>query len=711
MGYVKTQADAALKAGNYKDAYTKYSDCLNILPEGHKESVALYTNRSLAYAKANKFAEALQDAERACELNSGWAKAWWRKATALRSLQQYSQALDAFSQSYELVEDKAKSRNEYQRAVSEIAGRMTREQLADFIIAALHDYESRGIIAKPTKQNVSPQEKRESMFLQIKTWQSNTKKTQTDYQNCVANWTLTPMTATMAYVQRACMYKFALCFKQVVADARAALRLISDDAANNEIMIKTVLKAPGTPKPWEQKEYPLEPWAWFLQGEGFKASDKSEGGDVVKAASCFQIAKQLDPENEDYSTECEELCKKLTHAQSSAVLSVVNEQQLAVEHGLTIDTDKVAENIFFVKGTLRYDCDKLGRFGAEARRLMKDMFATSTDISFKDVLIERVSLCSERKLKIDYQFQVENKQRGEACVAILKNIGDDPSLVNALGPLIAHECFVEEVDLTDTKVTFQERMIAEESSTALVEVSRPSLAMNLPYQSYSLTRANGDPVERIDKHAFCMARVHYDRSEIDQDVWFSPSHGRCRWRQSASEITVLVLGIQPGTAGSALDVDISATHVCVRDKNRDRVYLSGDLDDRVVPDMCAWDVDEDGVVTLFLHKTNLALYASPHEHSNSEWKRLFRDDGYEIKFDDTSKDYSDLPAPVMRDHRVSSAEDQQRRHLEWNETKSRDRDSEQDDLRRRNRQTRLAVLRGKPFKGWVQLDRESIPSA
>ena len=52
-------------------------------------------------------------------------------------------------------------------------------------------------------------------------------------------------------LQRACMYRFALCFKQVVADARAALRLISDDANNNEIMIKTVLKAPGTSKPWE----------------------------------------------------------------------------------------------------------------------------------------------------------------------------------------------------------------------------------------------------------------------------------------------------------------------------------------------------------------------------------------------------------------------------------------------------------------------------
>lgn len=293
---------------------------------------------------------------------------------------------------------------------------------------------------------------------------------------------------------------------------------------------------------------------------------------------------------------------------------------------------------------------------------------------------------------------------------MLKSIGDEPTIVSLLGPCIAHDCLVEEVHLNDAKASFQERMIADDTSTALVEVSRPSLAMDLPYQSYSITRANGDPVERVDKHAFCMARVHYNRAEIDQDVWFSPSHGKCRWRQSASEICVLVLGIQRGTSGSSLDVDISATHICVRDRNGDRVYLSGDLDDRVVPDMCAWDIDEDGIVTLFLHKTNLALYASPHEHSNSEWKRLFRDDGYEIKFDDTSKDYSDLPAPVMREHRVTSAEDQQRRHLEWKETKGRDRDSDQDDLRRRNRQTRLAVLRGKPFKSWVQLDRESIAS-
>ena len=113
-----------------------------------------------------------------------------------------------------------------------------------------------------------------------------------------------------------------------------------------------------------------------------------------------------DPDNEDYATEVEEVIKKLTHAQSSAVLSVINEQQLAVEHGLTIDADEAAENIFFVKGIMRYDCDKLGCFGAEARRSMKETFARGRDIGFKDVLIEHVSLCSckaEGKL-LDFWF-------------------------------------------------------------------------------------------------------------------------------------------------------------------------------------------------------------------------------------------------------------------------------------------------------------------
>ena len=89
---------------------------------------------------------------------------------------------------------------------------------------------------------------------------------------------------------------------------------------------------------------------------------------------------------------------------------------------------------------------------------------------------------------------------------------------------------------------------------------------------------------------------------------------------------------------------------------------------------------------------------------------MFTSDGYEIKFDDACKDYSDLPAPVMAQFRKSSAIDGVRRRLEAKESKARDRVSELDDLRRRKRQTRLAALRGQPIQSWVKLDREGIPS-
>jgi hypothetical protein len=40
----------------------------------------------------------------------------------------------------------------------------------------------------------------------------------------------------------------------------------------------------------------------------------------------------------------------------------------------------------------------------------------------------------------------------------------------------------------------------------LTQRPRPKLELALPYGSYRLTRADGAPLERIDKHPFCMSR-------------------------------------------------------------------------------------------------------------------------------------------------------------------------------------------------------------
>ena len=40
----------------------------------------------------------------------------------------------------------------------------------------------------------------------------------------------------------------------------------------------------------------------------------------------------------------------------------------------------------------------------------------------------------------------------------------------------------------------------------MTQRQRPKLELALPYGSYRLTRADGAPLERTDKHPFCMSR-------------------------------------------------------------------------------------------------------------------------------------------------------------------------------------------------------------
>ena len=67
---LKVQGNEALSHSNYWAAVQCYTQALELDPD----NAALYSNRSVAYARHNKFAEALDDAEKAIELNPTWAK-------------------------------------------------------------------------------------------------------------------------------------------------------------------------------------------------------------------------------------------------------------------------------------------------------------------------------------------------------------------------------------------------------------------------------------------------------------------------------------------------------------------------------------------------------------------------------------------------------------------------------------------------------------
>ena len=63
-------SNQACQNGHYAKAVSLYSDALQLDPTNH----ILYSNRSAAYVKMGQFAQALQDATKARELNPNWPK-------------------------------------------------------------------------------------------------------------------------------------------------------------------------------------------------------------------------------------------------------------------------------------------------------------------------------------------------------------------------------------------------------------------------------------------------------------------------------------------------------------------------------------------------------------------------------------------------------------------------------------------------------------
>lgn len=62
----------------------------------------LYSNRSAAYAKADKFAQALEDAEKTVSLKPDWAKGHSRKASALAYLGRLDESIKAYETALQL---------------------------------------------------------------------------------------------------------------------------------------------------------------------------------------------------------------------------------------------------------------------------------------------------------------------------------------------------------------------------------------------------------------------------------------------------------------------------------------------------------------------------------------------------------------------------------------------------------------------------------
>uniref|UniRef100_A0A4W2FLT1 Sperm-associated antigen 1 n=1 Tax=Bos indicus x Bos taurus TaxID=30522 RepID=A0A4W2FLT1_BOBOX len=79
---LKEEGNQCVKDKNYKDALSKYSECLKI----NNKECAIYTNRALCYLKLGQFEEAKQDCEQALQMDHGNVKACYRRALAHKGL-------------------------------------------------------------------------------------------------------------------------------------------------------------------------------------------------------------------------------------------------------------------------------------------------------------------------------------------------------------------------------------------------------------------------------------------------------------------------------------------------------------------------------------------------------------------------------------------------------------------------------------------------
>ncbi|XP_030383672.1 stress-induced-phosphoprotein 1 [Scaptodrosophila lebanonensis] len=91
---LKEKGNNALTAEKFDEAIAAYTEAITLDGRNH----VLYSNRSAAYAKAGKFAEALEDAEKTIALNPTWAKGYSRKGAAAAGLQDYIKAFEAYNE-------------------------------------------------------------------------------------------------------------------------------------------------------------------------------------------------------------------------------------------------------------------------------------------------------------------------------------------------------------------------------------------------------------------------------------------------------------------------------------------------------------------------------------------------------------------------------------------------------------------------------------
>lgn len=98
----KEKGNTEFKAGNHEAALKSYSDSIEIDPNNKTICSMLYYNRASVYMKMKKYKEALEDCNKAIELNETYAKAYVKRADIRIEMEEFDEAVKDLKQAKQI---------------------------------------------------------------------------------------------------------------------------------------------------------------------------------------------------------------------------------------------------------------------------------------------------------------------------------------------------------------------------------------------------------------------------------------------------------------------------------------------------------------------------------------------------------------------------------------------------------------------------------
>jgi len=704
-----------LKQGNYKQAVALYTEALEACPPTDKDVLkALYSNRSLAHGKCMKYNDALDDAEKAIQYGPTWAKGYWRKGVALVGLGRMYDATEAFYKSWACDRGNKETEKKLRQVILALPDEQLGMKILDFLSeleldVTLKKQEARSgdtqdgrvQLIEPAKYEMAERvELEEGAFGMIRNQGKKDKDSKAKrFHDLYMDWLRCGVPEVYeAYLIRSKIYYHTRCYVQAQEDAKSALLAIKDrhlqleNDTSDQLGMRYLLL-----------DNAVEAYTWL--GLAYLTEHNHPDKNASEACKAFVKAFECGCDNQEVRDHHQNASESLTKEELEKALQEAYDEGHVLSksnHHITGDVFTAEIGLVFPKGDAR-------NLTPAIRELLRQQLSLATSVPLSNVTIEGVRSFNGLKVLLRARLastkmdEEDLKSRIESTFSVDTPVDSYQSshsiavrIHSSLGNMDACSSEIKVMHTTPKHVHEGSgpKSPSPEEKKVIVP-SRPKMEVAVPYRLYRLVDARGNQVQRSDKHAFCMSRVYYDRTEIQKEVWVEIADGSCRWRQSGSEIKVIALKVPPNLSARHLIVQFEPYRLCVKHKDTGEVYLEGTLHRGIIPDACFWTQlggeGEDGCL-LSLTKMNLEVLKKHWMHSEMWWSKLFDGHG-DIAWDDYEKDYSDLPEEVLEKHRIREAIKEEERLEEGVDQKRRTRIQDADDLRKRKRQDRLRVLR------------------